>query len=157
MLPCSRRALLQRAGVGGAALGAVGLLAACGGTGEPAAPGGDTASGGTGEASSAAGSGGGSGASVAASEVPEGTAVVVDAGGEKVVLAQPSAGQYVAFSAVCTHAGGIVQADSGTEVRCPLHGSVFDAGDGGAVTQGPATAPLPSLTVTPNGDQLVIG
>ncbi|MGQ7296051.1 Rieske (2Fe-2S) protein [Quadrisphaera sp. KR29] len=156
MLPCSRRALLARAGAGGAVLGAAGLLAACGGTGEPAASsaGGDGSASGS-DSSSAAG-GSGSGAGVPASDVPEGTAVVVEVGGEEVVLAQPTAGQYVAYSAVCTHAGGIVQADQGLEVRCPLHGSVFDAGDGGAVLQGPATSPLPSKTVTQEGDQLLV-
>ncbi|TXR57508.1 Rieske (2Fe-2S) protein [Quadrisphaera setariae] len=155
VLPCSRRALLARAGAGGAVLGAAGLLAACGGTGEPAgSAGGDTASA-SGSDSSAAG-GSGSGAGVAASEVPEGTAVVVQVGGEDVVLAQPTAGQYVAFSAVCTHAGGKVQADQGTEVRCPLHGSVFDAGKDGEVLQGPATSPLPAKTVTQEGDQLLV-
>ncbi|TNM64692.1 Rieske (2Fe-2S) protein [Streptomyces sp. NP160] len=158
VLPCSRRALLARAGAGGAVLGAAGLLAACGGTGEPAGTsgGGEGSASGSGSSSAAGGSGSGSGAGVPASEVPEGTAVVVEVGGEEVVLAQPSAGQYVAYSAVCTHAGGIVQADQGTEVRCPLHGSVFDAADDGAVTQGPATSPLPPKTVALEGDQLVV-
>lgn len=153
VLPCSRRALLARAGAGGAVLGAAGLLAACGGTGEPAASGGAGSASGS-DSSSAAG-GSGSGAGVPTSEVPEGTAVVVEVGGEDVVLAQPTAGQYVAFSATCTHAGGKVQADQGTEVRCPLHGSVFDAGKDGAVVTGPATSPLPAKTVTQDGDQLV--
>lgn len=163
LLACSRRSLLRRAGAGGAVLGTAGLLAACGGTGEPeaagtaggadgSASGGGSASAGASDAAGAAGAGG----SVAASEVPEGQAVVVEVGGEEVVLAQPTAGTYVAYSAVCPHAGGIVQADSGTEVRCPLHGSVFDAGDGGAVLQGPATTGLPALTVTAEGDQLVV-
>ena len=163
-LACSRRSLLRRVGAGGAVLGSAGLLAACGGTGEQATTGtgGSDGSASTDGSASAGGSessaagGAGSGGSVAASEVPEGQAVVVEVGGEEVVLAQPTAGTYVAYSAVCPHAGGIVQAASGTEVRCPLHGSVFDAGDGGAVLQGPATTGLPALTVTSEGDQLVV-
>jgi Rieske Fe-S protein len=59
------------------------------------------------------------------------------------------AGGIYALSLVCTHqgcdirAGGIVNAG---EVVCNCHGSVFDAQ--GTVLRGPATQPLPHLTVT---------
>lgn len=161
VLPCTRRALLARAGAGGAVLGAAGLLAACGGTGESegatgSGAGGSAASGSGSSSAAGGGASGGAGGGVAASQVPAGSAVVVEVGGNEVVVAQPSAGTYVAYSAVCTHAGGIVKPEQGTQVRCPLHGSVFDAGKDGEVLQGPATEPLSPLTVTQQGDQLVI-
>jgi Rieske Fe-S protein len=143
---CSRRALLRSLGTAGVVLAPGVLLTGCGATG-----------------GSGGGDGGGDGSAVkggtlAASKVPVGTAVVValpDSGGT-VVLAQPTAGSYVGFSAVCTHQGGIVAADSGTVVRCPLHGSEFDAAKAGDPVHGPATRPLDSVTVTVQGDQLVI-
>jgi thiosulfate dehydrogenase [quinone] large subunit len=58
-----------------------------------------------------------------------------------------SAGEFVAFSAVCTHAGCTVGFDqAATEFVCPCHGSIYNALTG-AVKQGPATLPLPSIGV----------
>lgn len=141
--PCpSRRSVLR--GIG--ALGVVlvpGLLAACSDGGSADGAGGGTTS--------------ETGASVPVSEVPVGQARVVDAGGSRVVLAQPSEGEFVAFSARCTHQGTNVDAAEGLVLLCPNHGSRFDAGDGGAVVNGPATAPLEELSVTREGDRLVLG
>ena len=102
------------------------------------------------------GEGGGTG-SISAADVAVGSAVVVEVGGESVVVAQPTEGEYVAFSATCTHQGTTVEAGDGLELTCPNHGSRFDAGDGGAVLNGPATSPLRSVDVALEGDQLVIG
>ncbi len=74
-------------------------------------------------------------------------------------VVQPTAGHYLAFSAVCTHAGCTVayekQAD---EFACPCHGSVFNATTG-AVVSGPAPSPLPSIPIAlgANGDLYVDG
>jgi Rieske Fe-S protein len=87
--------------------------------------------------------------------VPVGEAVVVDALGTRLVVAQPTAGEVVAFSASCTHAGTPVEARGGLELVCPNHGSRFDAADGSA-TQGPATDPLPPLQARIDGDQVVL-
>jgi Rieske Fe-S protein len=97
------------------------------------------------------------GARVPASEVPVGQARVVDAGGQRVVVAQPAEGEFVAFSSSCTHQGTTVQSGDGLVLTCPNHGSRFDAGDGGAVVAGPATEPLPSVAVTVEGSDLVLG
>lgn len=93
---------------------------------------------------------------VPASEVPVGEARVVDAGGERVVVAQPTEGEFVAFSARCTHQGTTVNAEGGLDLVCPNHGSAFDAADG-SVRNGPATEALPSVPVRLEGDQLVLG
>ncbi len=97
------------------------------------------------------------GGSLKVSEVAVGTAVVVDVNGERVVVAQPSEGDFVAFSAACTHQGTPVEAGDGLVLTCPNHGSVFDAAAGGAVLKGPATRPLLPITVSQQGDQLVVG
>lgn len=71
-----------------------------------------------------------------------------------VAVAQPTAGTFVAHSAVCTHQGCVTAVD-GTSLACPCHGSRFDAVTG-AVQNGPATKPLSSWPFTVDGDTLVI-
>jgi len=93
---------------------------------------------------------------VPASEVPVGAARVVDVSGARVVLAQPTAGEFVAFSASCTHAGTPVVAKDGMLLVCPNHGSEFDASDG-SVQRGPAKQPLATVPVQQDGDDLVLG
>ena len=145
---CTRRALLRTAAGAGAVLGPL-ALAGCSGGQEA---GGDAAAGGAGAGSDAAPS-----TSVPAAEVPVGTAVVMQVLGDAVVLAQPVEGEFVAYSATCTHQGGIVAAEEGTVVACPLHGSRFDAADGAAPVNGPADEPLSAFPLTVEGDQLVLG
>jgi nitrite reductase/ring-hydroxylating ferredoxin subunit len=65
-----------------------------------------------------------------------------------VVVARDANGVY-AMSAVCTHAGCLMDDASGTiaaGLYCPCHGSSFDGE--GAVTRGPARAPLQHYAVT---------
>lgn len=95
-------------------------------------------------------------ASVPLADVPVGEAVVVDALGSRFVVAQPSAGEVVAFSAACTHQGTPVEAAGGLELLCPNHGSRFDAGDGGAVLNGPASTPLGQVQARIEGDLVLL-
>ncbi|CAN5509423.1 Rieske (2Fe-2S) protein [soil metagenome] len=91
-----------------------------------------------------------------AAQVPVGSAIVVS-GAKPVVVAQPTAGKFVAFSASCTHRGTTVSAEPGsTTLVCPAHGSQFDAATG-QVLKGPATAPLPSVPVTNADGVLTLG
>lgn len=90
-----------------------------------------------------------------ASQVPEGQALVVDVGGQRIVVAKPSAGSFVAFSTTCTHQGTPVNVLGGLELACPNHGSRFSAADG-SVSRGPATSPLASVAVRLEGDQVVL-
>ncbi|CAM5384884.1 DoxX family membrane protein [Streptomyces viridifaciens] len=95
---------------------------------------------------------------VAAASVPVGgSAQVKDpATGDAVYIVQPKAGQYCAFSSVCTHSGCAVDAPKNGQFYCPCHGSRFDAATG-AVVNGPAVKPLPRYGVGKDGDKLTLG
>ncbi|MER7816700.1 Rieske (2Fe-2S) protein [Streptomyces sp. NPDC096153] len=85
------------------------------------------------------------------SEVPEGGGKVFKA--EKVVVTQPTAGEFKAFSAVCTHQGCLVGKVANGTIDCPCHGSEFAAEDG-AVVKGPATRPLGEKRITVSGGEI---
>ncbi|MEV4895335.1 Rieske (2Fe-2S) protein, partial [Nonomuraea sp. NPDC055795] len=72
---------------------------------------------------------------------------------EKIVVTQPKAGEFKAFSASCTHSGCTVGSVSDGTINCPCHGSKFAIADG-AVVKGPAAKPLPAKDVTVEGDQI---
>ncbi|MCV7280091.1 Rieske (2Fe-2S) protein [Mycolicibacterium flavescens] len=85
------------------------------------------------------------------SEVPVGAGVIVD----DLVLTQPSAGQFLAFSTTCTHAGCAVNRVADGAIVCPCHGSRFNLD--GSVAQGPASRPLQTEAVTVQGDSIIRG
>jgi Rieske Fe-S protein len=88
--------------------------------------------------------------------VPVGGAVAAkDSSGAPIIVAQPTAGKAVAFSAICTHMGCQV-APAGKQLNCPCHGSQYDA-TSGAVLHGPATKPLPPVAVKVENGQVVAG
>lgn len=74
---------------------------------------------------------------------------------QKVVVTQPSAGVFKAFSAICTHQGCVVAGVQDGLIECPCHGSEFRIADG-SVAQGPATKPLPSRPVAVEAGKLVV-
>ena len=139
----TRRAAL--AGIGLAGLAAT--LAACGGSSGSATSSAPAGSGG----SAGASSGAGGSALGAASEVPVGGGKIFTSA--QVVVTQPSAGEYKAFSAVCTHAQCFVDQVADGAIDCPCHGSKFSAKDG-SVVDGPATSPLPSKQISVRSGQI---
>jgi Rieske Fe-S protein len=69
------------------------------------------------------------------------------AAGTPAWVVHAAANTFVAFSAICTHAGCTVQFDpSAVQFICPCHGGMFD-GRTGQVLQGPPPSPLPSIPV----------
>jgi thiosulfate dehydrogenase [quinone] large subunit len=76
--------------------------------------------------------------------------------GEPAWLVHLPAGGFVAFSAVCTHAGCAVMFQiSDQQFTCPCHGALYSASSG-AVLGGPAPLPLTRLPVRLDGNNVVI-
>ncbi|MDQ1621373.1 MAG: hypothetical protein QOE19_3942 [Actinomycetota bacterium] len=147
--------LTRRTVLGVTVAGAAGVLTACGGGSDTA--GSDTSSSPSASAasSSAPESSAAGGAALAkTADVPVGGGVIVK--DQKVVVTQPTAGEFKAFSAVCTHMGCLVGAVKDGTISCPCHGSMYSAADG-TVTGGPAPKPLPPVTVKVEGDSIVEG
>ncbi|MFD7326875.1 Rieske (2Fe-2S) protein [Streptomyces sp. NPDC059875] len=87
------------------------------------------------------------------SEIPVGGGTIFKE--EKVVVTQPTAGDFKAFSAICTHQGCTVgKVENGT-IDCPCHGSKFRIADG-SVAAGPAPRPLPAEQITVSGDTITL-
>ncbi len=154
----ARRRFLAQAGAAGAtgafALALSGIVAAIGRL-VPASGKQPGSSVGSLKGSTKGGSGAGGGAAAKgtriglASQVPVGGAATFTdpAQGVPAYVVQPTKGQFVAFSAVCTHAGCTVQFDQAqTAFVCPCHGSAYNATTG-AVIQGPSVTPLPRIAV----------
>jgi thiosulfate dehydrogenase (quinone) large subunit len=90
----------------------------------------------------------------AASVVPvAGAATFTDpATGDPAIVLQPRAGTFLAFDAVCPHAGCTVEYDKGNGIFvCPCHGSQFN-GSTGAVESGPASTGLGKITIAKGSD-----
>jgi len=139
----SRRNML--AGIAAAGI-AVPVLAACGS---------DDVTGTTSAASPSSGSGTGSGAgdTIPTTDIPEGGGKIFAS--DKIVVTQPAAGEFKAFTAVCTHQGCIVANVKDGTINCTCHGSKFSIEDG-SVENGPATKALGEKTVTVTGDSLTV-
>jgi len=133
----SRRAVL--AGAAGVAGVAVVGLTACG--------------------SSDPGGGGNANAPIKVSDIPVGGGKVIT--GKNVVVTQPAAGQFKAFTAVCTHQGCIVATVANGLITCPCHGSQYSITDGSVQRAAPGLTvdtqrPLAAKTVTVSGSDLTV-
>jgi Rieske Fe-S protein len=155
----ARRTVVAAAGAAGLAV----ALTACGGsdddTSGSSADSGSTgaSSDGGGDGTSGGGSGGGENAGAdplaSTSDIPEGGGKVF--ADRKVVVTQPTAGEFKAFSATCTHQGCAVKSIADGVINCPCHNSNFSITDG-SVQSGPATKPLPAVEITVSGDSITL-
>src|SRR5687767_4758617 len=121
MSDTTRRAVLA----GAAGITAVTVLAACGDDSDDGGSTGDNST-------------GGAAASVLATkaDIPVGGGKIFKDGGG-VVVTQPEAGQFKAFSSICTHQSCVVTDVAAEGINCRCHGSVFSSTDG-SVKNGPA-------------------
>lgn len=156
----SRRAMILGAG----AVGAVGVLAACGSDETPTtastttpATTPATAPATSGSAASGTDPGASAGAAgpsvISAADIPVGGGTVFR--DQQVVVTQPTAGDYKAFSAMCTHQSCLVGDVSDGKIICRCHMSQFSITDG-AVLRGPANRPLGSKTLTERNGSITI-
>ncbi|GAA2384842.1 MULTISPECIES: ubiquinol-cytochrome c reductase iron-sulfur subunit [Gordonia] len=83
------------------------------------------------------------------SDVPVGGGVIAG----DVVITQPRAGDYQAFTATCTHAGCTLSGVSDGTIDCPCHGSKFHLD--GTVANGPADRPLSKVSVRVDGSNII--
>ncbi|MEU7073230.1 Rieske (2Fe-2S) protein [Streptomyces narbonensis] len=87
-------------------------------------------------------------------DIPVGGGKVI--AGQGLVITQPKAGEFKAFSSKCTHAGCAVSGVKDGAIVCPCHQSHFDMSDG-SVKSGPATSPLPPTPIQVVGDEISFG
>jgi Rieske Fe-S protein len=85
-------------------------------------------------------------------EIPVGGGKILTA--QKIVITQPQAGTFDAFTAVCTHLGCTVGTVAGGTINCLCHGSKFSIANG-SVVNGPATAPLARIKITVQGSSIL--
>jgi Rieske Fe-S protein len=145
----SRRAML--AGAGAACVAALsGCATYNANTGLAGAPPAQSSTGnGNGNGS---GNGNASGVLASTSDVPVGGGTILT--DKKIVITQPHAGTFDAFTAVCTHEGCIVTTVSGGTINCPCHGSKFSIANG-SVVNGPAAAPLAPVSIKVQGTSII--
>jgi Rieske Fe-S protein len=137
----TRRTVLKGAIVAGAALP---ILAACGSDSDDGGP--DTgADGDDGNTASQL--------PIPTSDVPEGGGVILANDG--IVVTQPAAGEFKAFSAVCTHQFCVVGEVSDGVIICPCHRSLYSISTG-EVLGGPAPQPLAEMPVTVENGQITV-
>jgi nitrite reductase/ring-hydroxylating ferredoxin subunit len=150
----------RRAALGCAGALCVAALAGCttynsnSSSAPPASSGSGSGGGGGGGGNGGGGNGGGGGgpALTTTSKVPVGGGTVL--ADQKIVVTQPKAGTFAAFTAVCTHLGCLVDSVSGGTINCPCHGSKFSITNG-SVVNGPATSPLAAVGIKVKGSKIV--
>ncbi len=86
-------------------------------------------------------------------DIPVGGGKILAA--QKLVVTQPKAGTFKAFSNVCTHQGCAVSSISDGTIICPCHGSTFDIADG-SVVDGPARSPLAAKKIKVSGKSITL-
>jgi len=90
------------------------------------------------------------------SELPEGGAKFFEYAGSAAVLVHRRGGEIVAFSAVCTHLGCIVQWEKDKQTfLCPCHAGHYSAD--GTVLSGPPPKPLAKLPLVVANGNITVG
>lgn len=142
--------LSRRTVLGVTVAGVSGLLVACGSGSSPSSAPSDSSSDSPSDPPSKTPAD--PGGLVEKSKVPVGEGVILD--GPKIVVTQPTAGNFKAFTAVCTHMGCTVGSIANGTITCPCHGSTYSIKDG-SVTGGPAPKPLAAIAIKVQGNEIV--
>jgi Rieske Fe-S protein len=148
-MPSQTDTLTRRSVLAGACVTCAAVATGCATYGPPAAPAPAPAP----PAAPGAAPSGGTAAAVLAqtADVPVGGGVIVG----DTVITQPTAGDFKAFSAVCTHQGCAVSEVVDGSITCNCHGSKFSVEDG-EPTDGPANSPLPAKQITVEGESITL-
>jgi Rieske Fe-S protein len=85
-------------------------------------------------------------------EIPVGGGLILT--DVRIVITQPSRGEFKAFSAVCKHQGQTVGKVADNTITCLFHGSQYDAATGD-VTTGPAPTGLDPVKVRVKGQSIL--
>ena len=150
----TRRGVLAGVGLAGLA-GAISACSSGGSSSSSAETGtGAGASAGAGAAPAATSASGGGSALTSTNQIPVGGGMVFSS--DKVVVTQPTQGDFKGFSAVCTHMQCTVDQVADGTIDCPCHGSKFSVKDG-SVVSGPAPSPLPAQTIKVTGTNIFLG
>lgn len=96
----------------------------------------------------------GASSTVPVAQIPVGGGFITDE--PPVVLTQPVSGDIKAFTAICPHAGCLVNEVINNEIICPCHGSRFSAVDG-SVISGVAATGLNGVAYQVTGDNVTFG
>ncbi len=141
--PGTRRSVLV-----GAAAGVAVTVAGCGGsTRATPPPGAPPSSGGP--------------VTIRTADIPvDGGRIFPDLDPDGVVVTQPVAGRFKAFSATCTHRGCLLASVSDGTINCPCHGARYSISDGSVVRPGDGvgatTTALAPKTVTVTGGTITV-
>ncbi len=157
----SRRNLIRNAAIAGGVVAAGVGLAACSSNNNAGSGTTATGAGTTAATTTAGGATTTAGGAPAAGGTPLASTSAIPVGGgtifadKKVVVTQPVAGTFKAFSSTCTHLGCTVFKVADGLIQCPCHGSRYSIVDA-SVKAGPAPRPLPPMNITVTGTQITL-
>jgi Rieske Fe-S protein len=84
-------------------------------------------------------------------EIPVGGGIVLT--GPRIVIVQPTVGEFLAWSAICKHQGQTVGSVDNNVITCPFHGSQYDSATG-SVVGGPAPSGLDPIPIRVAGKRI---
>ena len=84
-------------------------------------------------------------------DIPVGGGIILK--DPQVVITQPTAGTFKAFTSICTHQQCPVASVTNGTINCDCHGSKYSITDG-SVVHDPAPAPLAAKQITVSGDSI---
>ena len=88
-------------------------------------------------------------------DIAVGSGKKFDVSGTPILITHPSQDVFRGFSAICTHAGFVMNNFANSEIKCDNHGAVYSADDG-SVIKGPAQRALGKIKVEVQGDAVLV-